>query len=101
MERIATGTWVQVKDVILPPEGRAPQVPDDTKRVPLEMYVRGFLTAEGELNQRVTIKTPAGRLVEGLLVDAAPAHTHSFGKTVPEMQRIGLELREILAKEAR
>lgn len=101
MERIPEGTWVQILATVLPPEGRAPQVPDDTKKVPLDLRVKGFLTASGRLNETVTVKTVTGRLVTGQLVDAAPTYRHSFGEAVPEMQRIGVELREFLAKGGR
>lgn len=99
--RIPAGTWVQIKTVVLPPEGRAPQVPDDTKRVPLEMLLKGFLVHDGEVQSRVTVKTLTGRLVEGVLVDAAPAYNHGFGAAIPELQRIGIELRQIIAGEVR
>jgi len=36
------GDWVQIQVTILHPEERAPQVPEDTKKVPLEMRVKGF-----------------------------------------------------------
>lgn len=90
------GDWVLIHDVVLTPDQRAPQVPDDTKKVPLETWVKGFLQADGEIGQRVTVKTVTGRLVEGDLVEVAPRYTHSFGEYVPELHKIGFQLREIL-----
>lgn len=34
------GEWVMIHNIVLAPSERAPQVPDDTKEVPLEMWVR-------------------------------------------------------------
>lgn len=90
------GNWVLIHDIVLTPAERAPQVPDDTKKVPLETWVKGFLQADGEMGERVTVKTVTGRLVEGELVDVEPAYTHSFGKYIPELHQIGFQLREIL-----
>jgi len=59
---------VQIQVTILHPEERAPQVPEDTKKVPLEMRVKGFLQDEvAEIGATVTIKTMTGRLVTGNL----------------------------------
>ncbi len=90
------GDYVNVYTVVLSPEERAPQVPDDTKKVPLEMWVRGFLTADANLNDEVTVKTITGREVTGKLVEENPTYRHSFGEHVPEIFQIGLQLRELL-----
>ncbi|AFG36039.1 2-amino-4-oxopentanoate thiolase subunit OrtA [Fervidobacterium pennivorans subsp. shakshaketiis] len=91
------GDWVQIQVTILHPEERAPQVPEDTKKVPLEMRVKGFLQDEvAEIGATVTIKTMTGRLVTGKLVAVNPKYEHDFGEPVPELITIGLELREIL-----
>ncbi|AMW33520.1 hypothetical protein SAMN04488510_12611 [Fervidobacterium changbaicum] len=91
------GDWVQVQVTILQPHERAPQVPEDTKKVPLEMRVKGFLQDEAaEIGAMVTIKTMTGRLVTGKLVSVNPKYEHDFGEPVPELITIGMELREIL-----
>ena len=90
------GDWVLIHDIVLQPSERAPQVPEDTKKVPLETWVKGFLTADGEIGQRVSVKTVTGRIVEGDLVDVEPSYSHSFGTYVPELHQIGFQLREIL-----
>ena len=43
------GDWVRVHSVVLTKELRAPQVPDDTGKVPLEMWVKGRLTCDAEI----------------------------------------------------
>lgn len=90
------GNWVNIHNIVLTPAERAPQVPDDTKKVPLETWVKGFLQCDGEIGDIVTIKTVTGRIVEGKLVSVEPSYNHSFGKYVPELHQIGFQLREIL-----
>ncbi|WP_432665378.1 2-amino-4-oxopentanoate thiolase subunit OrtA [Wukongibacter baidiensis] len=90
------GDWVNIYNVVLKPEERAPQVPEDTKKVPLETWVKGFIEKDAEIGDMVTIKTMTGRTVTGKLVEVNPSYTHSFGNTVPEVFKIGLQLKEIL-----
>ncbi len=56
------GSWVQIHKIVLQKEERAPQVPDDTKKVPLEMWVKGFLVDYGNIGDWVHIKTVTGRI---------------------------------------
>ncbi|HAW71158.1 MAG TPA: 2-amino-4-ketopentanoate thiolase [Firmicutes bacterium] len=99
MKEIPAGSWVLVHSIILEPEQRAPQVPVDTKKVPLEMWVKGYLEKAALPGDSVTVKTCTGRMVTGKLVEANPTYNHSFG-FVPELQRIGGELRAMLAESA-
>ncbi|MGB9615363.1 MAG: 2-amino-4-oxopentanoate thiolase subunit OrtA, partial [Fervidobacterium sp.] len=67
------GDWVQIEVTILTPEERAPQVPDDTKKLPLQMRVKGFLLDEvASLGATVSIRTMTGRTVTGKLVSINP-----------------------------
>ena len=59
-ERVSAGTWVEIHSVVLAPEERADHLPEDTRRVPLEMRVKGFLVAAAALGERVEIVTVAG-----------------------------------------
>jgi hypothetical protein len=90
------GQWVLVHNIVLKPEERAPQVPDDTKKVPLEMWVKGFLLNNANIGEQVEIETITGRKLSGKLIEIEPSHEHSFGKFVPELLQIGLQLKEIL-----
>jgi len=90
---IKKNEWVQVHSIVLTEEERAPQVPKDTKKVPLEMWIKGFLTEEAEVGDIVTIKTVTGRLVEGELVQVEPTFKHSFGEFVPEILEIDRMIR--------
>ncbi|TCO79040.1 2-amino-4-oxopentanoate thiolase subunit OrtA [Marinisporobacter balticus] len=90
------GDWVNIYNVVMEVGERAPQVPEDTKSVPLEMWVKGFIQNDACVGDQVEIKTITGRTVSGKLVEINPSYTHSFGNTVPEVFQIGLQLKEIL-----
>lgn len=86
---IKKGSWVQIHRIILKPEERAPQVPADTKKVPLEMWVKGFLCHDANIGDEVEIKTITGRIETGELVTENPSFKHHFGEFVPEILKIG------------
>lgn len=90
------GDWVQIHQIVLKPEERAPQVPADTKCVPLELWVKGYAQHDAEIGQSMEIETVTGRKVKGELVAVNPNYTHDFGKFVPELLKIDAQLKEIL-----
>ncbi|MFO7850111.1 MAG: 2-amino-4-oxopentanoate thiolase subunit OrtA [Spirochaetia bacterium] len=95
------GTWVQVHNTVLAPQERASALPEETKQVPLEKWVKGFLLDEtAEVGDRVRIETVIGRQVEGDLVAINPGYCHSFGVPPQELLSVGVELRNRL-KEGR
>jgi 2-amino-4-ketopentanoate thiolase alpha subunit len=98
-QQIAAGTWVEIHRFALASGERAPQIPDDTKAVPLEMRVKGFLAEPAMLGEEATIVTPAGRRVRGTLAEVNPAYTHGFGAPIPELSTIGQEVRAILRNQ--
>ena len=51
------GDWVLTHSIVLTPEQRAAQVPEDTHRVPLEMWIKGRLTEDAEIGDTVEIVT--------------------------------------------
>jgi len=95
-DRFAKGTWVEIHRIVLPAGERAPQVPEDTARVPLEMRVKGFLAEPAVIGAQVEVITAAGRRLRGTLVEINPAYTHGFGAPLPELTMIGSEVRSIL-----
>jgi len=95
-ESVDSGTWVEIHRVVLAVGERAPQVPDDTRAVPLEMRVKGFLAAPARLGHEASIVTAAGRTLSGTLVEVNPAYAHGFGAPVPELCSIGAEVRALL-----
>lgn len=100
MEKIKAGTWVQVHEIVLKPEERTGKLPEDTKKVPLEMWVKGFLKEDAAIGDTVEIETLTGRMISGSLVAAEPAYSHGFGDIyIPEMLQIGMQARAILRGE--
>ena len=95
-ERAEAGTWVEIHRMLLPPGERAPQVPEDTQRVPLEMLAKGFLVAPASLGQEAEIRTATGRRLRGTLTRINPPYEHGFGPPIPELAVIGMELRALL-----
>jgi hypothetical protein len=100
-EPVAKGTWVEIHRVVLPPGERAPQVPEETRRVPLEMRVKGFLVAPVAPGEDAEIVTPTGRRLRGTLAEANPAYVHGFGPPIPELSLIGGEVRSLLQQRGR
>jgi len=100
-DRVAEETWVEIHRVLLDKGERAPQVPQDTRDVPLEMKVKGFLLHEAVLGDEVEIMTVAGRRLKGTLSAVNPSYDHKFGPPIPELSTIGREVREIVREEER
>lgn len=91
------GDWVRIHTILLQPEERAPQVPEDTKNVPLEMWVKGrLINEEAPLGSQVSIKTLTGRIEKGELVEINPVYRHGFGEYVDELSYIGPNLRKMI-----
>lgn len=100
VELIGKGVWVEIHDIVLEAGERAPQVPEDTARVPLEMRVKGFLAEPAAVGEMAEIVTAAGRRLRGRLSAVNPAYQHGFGSPIPEMSTIGQELRTWLEQRA-
>ena len=69
---IKKGEWVIIHRNILEPSQRAPQVPEDTKEVPLEMWVKGYLNEDAKIGDEVEITTSTKRIEKGTLLEANP-----------------------------
>lgn len=98
-EKIQAGSWVQIYQVVLEAGLRAPQVPEDTGNVPLELRINGFLIRDAFVGEEVEIETLIGRRLRGVLKDPTPSYEHKFGRPVPELLKVGKELRNILGKK--
>jgi hypothetical protein len=95
-ERVPKGTWVELHRSLLAPGERAPQVPEETQRVPLEMRVKGFLAEDATVGEEAEIVTRAGRRLRGILGEVAPPYRHGFGPPVPELLAVASELQNLL-----
>jgi len=94
------GDWVRIHNIVLKPEERAENLPEDTKKVPLEMWVKGFLlNDEANIGDEVEIETYIGRKTKGALVEVNPRWEHDFGEVVPELLHIGRHLRKIMDED--
>lgn len=93
---VKKNSWVRIHSVILEPGERAPQVPEDTKKVPLEMWVKGWLREDAKIGGRATVTTLTGRTETGILLEENPTYRHSFGDFVPELLAIGAQARDIV-----
>lgn len=95
------GDWVRIHKIILKKDQRAPQIPEDTKGVPFEMWDKGFLlSSSAETGDEVEVETIIGRRVKGKMIAVNPQFDHAWGDCVPEILHIGRQLRSILAEEA-
>lgn len=95
------GDWVRIHRVILPAEERTANLPEDTKKVPFEMWVKGHLLEDGELGVQVRIRTVSGREEHGTLIEVNPQFDVNFGAFVPEILEMDVRLRAALfGKEA-
>ena len=94
-------SWVEISCTVLQAGERAPQVPEDTQRVPLQMRVKGFLVAAASIGDEVEITTRCGRHLHGTLTTINPAYDHGFGAPVPELIPVGEEVRAMLRKSGR
>lgn len=84
--------WVRIHVTVLAPSGRAAAVPDDTKQVPLEMFVKGHLVSDAEIGSECEVITKTGRHVTGTLLEVNPHYSHSYGDYVPEIEKAGDEI---------
>ena len=98
---VAANSWVEIHGIVLAAGQRAPHLPEDTQRVPLEMRVKGFLVSDAHLGEEVEIVTPAGRHLRGTLVSINPPYEHGFGPPIPELTGIGAEVRALLRERGR
>ncbi|MDD4211793.1 MAG: 2-amino-4-oxopentanoate thiolase subunit OrtA [Bacilli bacterium] len=85
---IQKGSWVLIERIVLEPQERSSHIPEDTKKTPLKMWVKGTLLEDAEMFDWVHIKTKTHRLEEGKLIEVNPTYRHSYGEFVPELLRI-------------
>ena len=92
---IKKGTWVLIKKVVLNPENRAPNIPDDTKKHPLMMWVKGYLLTDANINDEVKIITLTGREENGILIEEKPYYKHHFGTFVQSLE----DMKQVILKD--
>lgn len=91
------GDWVQVHQIILEPGERTAKIPKETKEVPLELWVKGYLDHEANIGDIVEITTLTKRKVKGNLVEVNPIYEYGFGEEfIPELVQIGEMVKTIV-----
>ena len=95
---IKKGTWVEIEKIVLKPEDRAANIPEETKKTPIKSFVRGKCLSDCELGDEVQVETNIGRIAKGNVVIIEPGYYHTYGKYVEEISNIGKQAREIIAK---
>jgi 2-amino-4-ketopentanoate thiolase alpha subunit len=94
---VKKGEWVQIHNIILKPEERTAKIPEDTKKVPLEIWVKGFLDADAKMGDVVEVTTRVGRTAKGTLVDVNPTYDYGFGEVyIPELLKISRQVKDIV-----
>ncbi len=95
---IKKGSWVQIHKIVLKAEERTAQIPEDTKKVPLEMWVKGFLNDDANMFDHVKITTLTERTEEGTLVAFEPSYHHDYGDFVVELLQIDKMVKNALSE---
>lgn len=95
---IKKGTWVEIEEIVLYPEERAQNIPEETKETPLKVWIRGYCLSDCNIGEVTEVKTNVGRILSGKVVGINPGYYHSFGDYVEEIAYIGPQCREILEK---
>lgn len=91
------GDWVQIHQIVLKAEERTAKIPEETKKVPLEMWVKGYLKEDANIGDIVEVTTLTKRNVKGELVEVNPKYKYGFGEEfVPELIKIGEMVKEIV-----
>ncbi len=90
------GTYVRITCTVLKSAERAPNLPEDTKEKPLQMWVKGVLNHDAHLGEEVEITTLTKRLVKGTLLSENQNYQVDYGTAVNELVPIGVYLREQL-----
>ena len=89
--------YVRIHRSVLEAVERTGKLPEDTKNVPLEMWVKGWLQdEEAAIGDTVTVKTVVGRLETGTLLEERPCYDLNYGEYVPEILEIDQRLRAVL-----
>ena len=95
---INKGTWVEIEEIVLTPEDRAKNIPEETRVTPLKCWIRGNCLSDCELGDSVEVKTNIGRISKGIVVEIEPGYYHTYGKYVKEVANVGKQAREIIGQ---
>lgn len=95
---IKKGTWVEIEQIVLKPEERAQNIPEETRITPLKCWIRGNCLKDCEIGEEAEVETNIGRVVKGTVVEAEPGYNYVYGKYVPELSNIGKQAKKIIGQ---
>jgi len=90
------GAWVRIKKVVFEGGQRSDRLPEETRKVPFVVWVKGELESAGEVGDTVRARTKSGRVEEGELVEVNPVYELGYGGHVEQLRRVGDGAREAL-----
>ncbi len=94
------GDLVQIHLQVLKPEDRSTNLPEATRSVPYEGWIKGYLLDDtAEIGQTVRIRSIIGRELSGTLANIRPAYTHNYGEPQPALDSIGPDAWKRLGRE--
>ena len=96
MSNAKKGDWVQVENTVLKAGHRASQVPEDTQKCDLKLWVKGIAQHEAAIGEPMEIVTVTGRKANGTLADISPRYIHDYGDFQPELLEIELQLKRLM-----
>lgn len=89
--------WVRIHRNVLESQERTGKLPEDTKKVPLEMWVKGWLQNESaDIGDEVAVTTCVGRTEYGRLIEVNPCYDLNYGSFIPEILEMETQLRNAL-----
>lgn len=92
---LSKGTYVRIRKHLLMPNERIQSIPNETRKEPLKMWVKGRLNDEAEMFEKVCIVTASDRIECGTLKEKHPKIKHGFGEFVEEI----ITMRESILSE--
>ena len=95
--RAREGDWVEIEAMLLDPADRSANLPPETADKPLRMWIKGFALGEAAMGEALTVETMTGRCVSGALTAVNPGYFITYGNPIPELTRVGRDLRVQLA----
>ena len=85
------GDLVVIHNIILEPGERSDNLPEATRNVPYECWIKGFLLdKQVHIGQRARIESFIGRELMGTLAEINPVYDHNFGEPQPELNFVGI-----------
>ena len=93
------GSWVRIKKIVFESGQRADRLPEETRKVPFVVWLKGNLLAAGSIGETVKVCTTTGRIEEGELVEENPVYRLGYGGYVEQLKFIGEGARKILLGE--